>query len=223
MNAAEPDDEENYAEDSCDEDDYGDMEADDFEEEEEPEVFSKPKDKKLVPSEEQVEGWKRARKMSQEFNDEDWKKLSAKSSVEKYTGHGSALDFQAMEVDSEIKGAIPSKFTSSKLNERDMKKLEELAGAMGMAATLLVQKVRFAVKGCTENINDFMNPKVEMDNPQIIAEEAIRDVQVICNFYTVKRQLMLFAGALCQDHCPGSGGYAQDGSSHGEQGREKPA
>ena len=137
MNAADPDDEDDYAEDSYDEDNYGDMEADDFEEEEEPEVFSKPKDKKLVPSEEQVEGWKRARKMSQEFNDEDWKKLSAKSSVEKYTGHGSALDFQAMEVDSEIKGAIPSRFTSSKLNERDMKKLGRASRSHGNGGNAL--------------------------------------------------------------------------------------
>ena len=62
----------------------------------------------------------------------------------------------------------------------------------------MMQNVRLAVKGCTENINDFKNPKVEMDNPRFIAEEAMRDVQdlFVQNIVPVVEDVLKMAAAM---------------------------
>ena len=167
-----------------DEDDYQLCEADEASEEEYEEdgyeedglneVFDREKDKKLVPSEDQLDRWRRARKLGPEFNDADWCRLPVKRLVDKLTGHGSSKPFQAMDADPEIPLAWP--------NDKDadvrMKECEMLAGAMGMASTKLMEKIEEAVSACTVNYQEFSNPKKVMEDPRLEAMNAIKDVQV---------------------------------------------
>jgi len=144
-----------------------------YDEDEPIEVFDREKDKKLVPSEDQLERWRKARKLGPEFNDADWCKVGVKRLVEKLTGHGSCKPFQAMDADPEIPLAWPT----DKDADIKMKECEVLAGAMGMASTKLMEKITEAVGACAINYQEFSDHRKVMEDPRFDAMMAIQDVQ----------------------------------------------
>ena len=154
-----------------------------YEEDDLAEVFDREKDKKLIPSEDQLERWRKARKLGPEFNDSDWGKMGMmKRLVEKLTGHGSCKPFQAMDADPEIPLAWPT----DKDADVKMKECEMLAGAMGMASTKLMEEIKKAVNACAVNYQEFSDHKKVMEDPRYEAMMAIKDVQVcmVCLMFT---------------------------------------
>ena len=177
LEAGEPDNEEEDGSQLFEQDEPSldeEYEEERYEEEEPVEVFGREKDKKLVPSEQQLERWRKARKLGPEFNDSDWCKVPVKQLVDKYTGHGSCKPFQAMDSDPELPLAWPT----DKDADTKMKECEVLAGAMGMAATKLMDKITEAVGGCAVNYKEFSDHRKVMEDPRFDAMMAIQDVQV---------------------------------------------
>ena len=163
--------------------DQGEEEVDgeEYEETEPVEVFMRDKDKKLVPSEDQLERWRKARRLGPEFNDADWSKVPVKNLVDRFTGHGKCKPFQAMDADPEVYLAWPS----DKDADTRMKECEVLAGAMGMAATKLMEKITEAVGACTINYKEFSDHRKVMEDPRLEAMSAIQDVQVCITWIIV--------------------------------------
>ena len=113
--------------------------GDDSEDEEE-EDFSFIQDqssKRLQPGEDDVRLWLEARRMSEGFAEDDWKKVRVSKLVDFYSGHADAKMFKAMEADPEV----GVRYETEKAAEKHSKELEGLAGAAAGAMTNAMTKV----------------------------------------------------------------------------------
>ena len=75
--------------------------------------------------------------MSDEFPEEDWKKVKVTRLVDFYSGHADAKDFKAFEADPEV----GIRYDTEKSADKHSKELESLVGAAAGALTNAMRQV----------------------------------------------------------------------------------
>ena len=83
--------------------------------------------RRVKPSNLALDAWAKARKVTDDYQDEDWKKASEDSSIKNYTMHPAASPFKAPEADAEC----PVLFKDKKDMEKKHMLLQNMAGAAG--------------------------------------------------------------------------------------------
>ena len=93
--------------------------------------------KRIKPNDEDKKLWLETRKMSDEFPEEDWKKVKVTRLVDFYSGHAEAKVFKAFEADPEV----GIRYDTEKSADKHSKELESLVGAAAGALTSAMRQV----------------------------------------------------------------------------------
>ena len=93
--------------------------------------------KRIKPNDEDKKLWLETRKMSDEFPEEDWKKVKVTRLVDFYSGHAEAKVFKAFEADPEV----GIRYDTEKSADKHSKELESLVGAAAGALTNAMRQV----------------------------------------------------------------------------------
>ena len=93
--------------------------------------------KRIKPDEEDKKLWLETRRMSDEFPEEDWKKVKVSKLMDFYSGHADAKVFKALEADPEV----GLRYDSDKAAEKHSKEMESLVGAAAGALTSAMRQV----------------------------------------------------------------------------------
>jgi len=128
--------------------------------------------KRIKPDEEDKKLWLETRRMSDEFPEEDWKKVKVSKLMDFYSGHADAKVFKALEADPEV----GLRYDSDKAAEKHSKEMESLVGAAAGALISAMRQVLMVVKGSTENCKQFGGNQ-EMPDAKEQAIVALEDVQ----------------------------------------------
>ena len=164
-------------------------------------IFSRVK-----PSDEAITVWAQARRITEEDQSQDWKKIVLGTEVKAYTDHPAAKCFKAPSADAE---APDLKYKDKKENEKKVRitpytsrlnvslqatMLQTMVGAAGhMASELLVAADEENLK-ITATISEFEDPNTEIKDPRKEAAEifaAIRGIRsFIHSFSTNCKQIM---------------------------------
>ena len=146
---------------------------------------------RVKPSEEVISVWAQARKITDEDQSQDWKKIVVSSEVKAYTDHPAARCFKAPLADAE---APELKYKDKKDNEKKVSDtfftlgllclfcfqatmLQTMTGAAGhMASELLVEADEETAK-ITATISEFEEPNIEMMDPRKDAAEVLAAIR----------------------------------------------
>ena len=99
--------------------------------------FKAQKMQRFAPAEEETQWWAEARRMSESFGDDDWKKVKVTRLVDFYSGHAEAKVFKALEADPEV----GIRFDSEKNAEKHSKEMESLVSAAAGALTRAMSSI----------------------------------------------------------------------------------
>ena len=87
----------------------------------------------------QVVLWDSGRKVTSEYGDEDWKKLSIKGIVKRFTSHPGAVMFSAQKPDSQL---LELHYKDRKDREKLYVEIQNAQGAIGAMSTKLLLKLQ---------------------------------------------------------------------------------
>ena len=134
--------------------------------------------------------WETSRKVTQDNAPDDWKKLTTKSIVHRYTEHPGAAMFKAPAAEPQL---LDLKFKDRKDREKIYVDLQSAQGAIGAMATKMLMKfqgehfyvphyclhVPFADKNeeLGQIVKDFQNPDVVIEDPRTDAVLIIKGVK----------------------------------------------
>ena len=111
------------------------------------------------PSDEVVRLWAQARRSTDDYSAEDWKKTPANADVKSYTSHPGARSFKAPAVDSE---APALKYKERKDHEKKAEVVQSMIGAAGHIAAEMLVSADEEVARITQTIYEFEDPETEI-------------------------------------------------------------
>ena len=150
-------------------------ESDDESDEEDASSLGKPKKQRMKPSPVQKKMWLEARHMSEDFNLDDWKKVSVKRLLKDYSEHPEAKIFKCHEAD----GEVSLKYDSQKKTEKVNKELEGIFGSAGAAGTMLAEQIDKVNSAAKRAAKAFAAPLESEQDAAAKALEFCEDIKVI--------------------------------------------
>ena len=129
---------------------------------------------RIKPSASVLEAWATTRKITANFQPEDWRKLPEDAKVKLYTMHPEASSFKAPEADPEC----PPLYKDGKDLEKKYQILQNMTGAGGHMVAEMLVNVDAEMQNMTEVSKDYMDPNMNIAEPRKDAAEcfqAIRD------------------------------------------------
>jgi len=133
---------------------------------------SAAKRRRLVPSENQISMWADARRVSADFNKDDWKEVSASRILKDYSEHPDAVSFKAHQVD----GEVSLSYQNQKDAEKILKTLEMQFGAIGAASTLLFEQVGQVNEAARRAARQFASSQGSQEELILQAREFSEDI-----------------------------------------------
>ena len=118
--------------------------------------------RRIKPAPLVVDAWAKSRKVTEEYQEEDWKKASEDSTIKNYTMHPAANSFRAPEADSEC----PVLFQDKKDLEKKLVLLQNMAGASGHLTAEVLVSCDAEIKNLSEVIKEYRDPEFVIDNPR---------------------------------------------------------
>jgi len=188
---------------ACDLSDMEDADVDESgkeDDDEEPEtlvdgVESKSFKKRVKPSPEVLRLWAKSRKVTDDYNAEDWKKTAFNPDIKAYTSHPGAKSFKAPSVDSETP---PLKYKEQKEFEKKAEIIQTMVGAAGHLAAEMLVSADEEVARLTQTAFEFEDQDIVMQDPRKEAAEvltAVRDT-VVVRYGKTTRSVTKILGSL---------------------------
>ena len=116
-----------------------------------------------------MEAWAKSRKVTDEYQEDDWKKSAEDSTIRNYTMHPAATSFKAPDADSEC----PQLYHDKKELETKLVLLQSMAGA----EVLVICDAE--IKNLHEVIKEYRDPNVVIENLREDAAECIEAMRGI--------------------------------------------
>ena len=135
---------------------------------------STAKKRRLVPSENQISMWADARRVSADFNKDDWKEVSASRILKDYSEHPDAVSFKAHQVD----GEVSLSYQNQRDAEKILKTLEMQFGAIGAASTLLFEQVGQVNDAARRAARQFASSQGSQEELLLQARQFSEDIMV---------------------------------------------
>ena len=135
---------------------------------------SAAKKRRLVPSENQISMWADARRVSADFNKDDWKEVSASRILKDYSEHPDAVSFKAHQVD----GEVSLSYQNQRDAEKILKTLEMQFGAIGAASTLLFEQVGQVNEAARRAARQFASSQGSQEELLLQARQFSEDIMV---------------------------------------------
>ena len=162
-------------------------------------VESKSFKKRIKPSSEVLRLWAQSRKVTDDYNAEDWKKTAFNPDIKTYTSHPGAKSFKAPCVDSETP---PLKYKEQKEFEKKAEIMQTMVGAAGHLSSEMLISADEEVARLTQTIFEFEDQEVVIQDPRKEAAEVLAAIRGAYLVYYLVAEIGNFI--LCFRHCGGS-------------------
>ena len=131
--------------------------------------------RRIKPTELVVEAWAKSRKVTDEYQEDDWKKSAEDSTIRNYTMHPAASSFKAPDADSEC----PQLYHDKKELEKKLVLLQNMAGAVGHLSAEVLVSCDAEINNLNEVIKEYRDPKFVIENPREDAAECMEAMRGI--------------------------------------------
>ena len=131
--------------------------------------------RRIKPAPVVLEAWAKTRKMTSDFQPEDWKKYNEDPKVKLYTMHPGASSFKAPEADPEC----PPLFKDGKELEKKHQMLQNMTGCCGHIVAEMLVSCDAEMQNMTDAAKDYMDPNIEIAEPRKEAAECFQAIRGI--------------------------------------------
>ena len=131
--------------------------------------------RRIKPAQVVLDAWAKTRKMTSDFQPEDWKKYNEDPNVKLYTMHPGASSFKAPEADPEC----PPLFKDGKELEKKHQMLQNMTGCCGHIIAEMLVSCDAEMQNMTDAAKDYINPNLEIADPRKEAAECFQAIRGI--------------------------------------------
>ena len=117
--------------------------------------------RRIKPTDLVVDAWAKSRKLTEEYQEEDWKKSAEDTTIKNYTMHPAASSFKAPDADSEC----PELYHDKKELEKKLVLLQNMAGAVGHLCSEVLVSCDAEINNLNEVIKEYRDPNSIIENP----------------------------------------------------------